>query len=339
MAQNGLDLKQVTDAIAEARSTYEEPNIQLDPDLTFLPFVNDSSFLATFVLVSSISIGLLILAVVILGYKLHKTNIFIQAGYLAAAANLPAANAKLLTKSTTVTTPSPTTPTPSITIMDTTHYFTIFWLTFVALILYKIVLYLHKSITHKCTPISKIINYCAGSIDQAKYTSHLVLHLTNTQSHVTLSLLEVPCAENLIQDAERPQLIRVKYTKKNKTAKLTWDGPFTYSINGHPVQITLPCSVPIPLKLRSTLLHMTTIEKAFPIYGSVLGNFPHSRLRERQATQGLPITPTSTSQTKRPPPYVPTTPSSPPNSPHSSLLDNIYIPKYILSNSDRPTPP
>ena len=100
MKKNGLNLKQVTEAIAQARSTYEKPNVQIDPDLTFLPFVNDSSFLAIFVTISSILLLLLVVATSVLSYKLYRTNVLLKAGYVAAATSLPSTKASLLTKST-----------------------------------------------------------------------------------------------------------------------------------------------------------------------------------------------------------------------------------------------
>ena len=53
MAEDGLELKLVAEAVLEARTTYNEPNIFLDGELTFLPFVEDPDLLAIFVIVIS----------------------------------------------------------------------------------------------------------------------------------------------------------------------------------------------------------------------------------------------------------------------------------------------
>ena len=152
MQEEGLDLKRVVDAIAKARSTYNEPNIQIDPDLTFLPFVNDSSFLASFVLISSICTALLIIAVLILAYKTHKANTLLQAGYIAASTALPTAKASLLTKSTTPFTTPAITESPTVILHQQDHYASLIFAILIALALYKAISILYRTFLRTSPP-------------------------------------------------------------------------------------------------------------------------------------------------------------------------------------------
>ena len=263
MVKNGLDLAQVTDAIAKARKTYEKVNIPLDPDLTFLPFVGNSYFLPIFTLVTSACIVCLIGAVVILSLKLRKTNILIKAGYVAAASHLPGIKANLLTKSTTTSLPSSTPHSPTWVSHDHEHYLTLAMIVLFIFALYKLTKYAYKKLRTKCPSISKAIDNYSGLLNQADYTSHLVLFITNNQIHVALSLTEVPCATPLLGNAVRPQVTNLQYFKGKGAAKLTWDGPLQYEIDGQTVHVLLPNTINVPFQTPKSLIKNEVYGKGF----------------------------------------------------------------------------
>ena len=300
--ESGLDLQKVSQAIAEARSTYENPNIELDAELTWLPFVEDDDFLGIFVICSTLTTAALIVIIVIMACKLRKLNTYLTAGYIAASQTVPKTSASyVLTKSTAIIPPTSTLQPPSTVIMTEPHYVTVTLCIITAFIAGYLIRLLATCLLHYFRLPQRVQEVKDGHIDQQHFSTPLAIHVTNTHAHVTLSLTTLPYPKTMISMVDRPELETV-YSKdsfsnvKQNFLHLKWSGPLHYEVDNTPIELPLSTLIAIPHKLCPTFTDIKKCEASYPISSTILFNLPPDRLRTTQEMQAHLTTPTPITQ-------------------------------------------
>ena len=221
MIADGLQLKQVSDAILEARHTYERDYQNLDAALTFLPYTEDPNYVAIFSLViMAVLIGLIIVSVT-LGIKIRKLDLALAAATASSEVMtelLPQANATFISKPTSLPTPTPLTIVSSDA--DHVNYTLYLSLTIMAILTSKIVINLTTKLYHKLRNWIKINYY--GSSTEGLNTPIALLFINDNLS-VFLRVSVVPIPNAIITNCLVPKVAGLTITGSwCKYLHITW---------------------------------------------------------------------------------------------------------------------
>ena len=125
----------------------------------------------------------------------------------------------------------------------------------------------------------------------------MIIHVTNTHDHVTLSLTTLPYPKIMISMVERPELDKV-YSEgpfssvRQNFLHLKWAGPIHYQVDNTPIELRLSTLIAIPQKLCPTFTDIKKCEASYPIASTILFNLPPDWLHTTQEVQAHLTTPT-----------------------------------------------
>jgi len=245
MISDGLKLETVSEAILEARQTYEKSKVYLDGSLTFLPFIENPWTAAIFGIIVIIVLALLILAFTALVAKILKMDKILKSTVTTVALMdtlLPHAEGTFITK--------PVSPTPTTIIPENTAYtYDIGGISCILSIFIAIIL---AHIFIKCA--TTMYNMCKDMLTTRFYGtkyyntgSCICLFMTNATDSILLRTLNIPIPSDLIVTSIPPNIASSSFIV-NKSAKLRvkWNGVLTICTKTLNYRYSMPENIIVP---------------------------------------------------------------------------------------------
>ena len=253
MMKDGLNLQQVAQAINEARSTYNKRFIDLDADLTFLPFVESPKFVFVFSIITMLALIAAAVVIVMIIIKVRKIDMAVAV--LAAAGDMvhemiPRANAVKLTK-VIAPTPEDTEPVqvqPNVF----SQYVGYFMLILIGILVLRCLVNLIEK------GVSKAIDYARVWLSGKATTvssSTLCLLISNDTRCVMIHLKEVPIPRGMITGCEAPKYLCISWSDARcSMISVKWsDNIIGLKVGEDLIEYDIPSNIPVPVARRKDM--------------------------------------------------------------------------------------
>jgi len=261
-----LNLRQVAQAITEARSTYNKKFIDLDADLTFIPYVDSPKFVFIFSIVTMLALISAAVVIVLIIIKVRKIDIAVA--MLIAAGDvmhemIPRANAVKLTK-VVAPTPEDTEPVQAQQSVFA-QYIGYFVLILIGILVLKCLVNLVERGVDKL--VAYVKTKLLGMTSEVQNSS-LCLLVSGDWSCIMLHLRNVPIPRAMISGCVAPDFVH--FTKGDNQCsyiKLTWDGnSLGLKVGQETMEYEIPQRVAIPVARRGEMSRLLMKKERFAIF-------------------------------------------------------------------------